>query len=150
MVNADELIAVPATPTHGERHLSRELMAHIIHQRMDEVFELVQRDIKNAGYVGRLNAGMVLTGGGAAMEGVAELAADVFGLGVRVGVPHEKLSGLRESVASPQFATVTGLALYGAHRIALGGVVARRPSGIGVSGVDKLAGRVKTWLQDFF
>jgi cell division protein FtsA len=150
MVSQDELIAVPATPTHGERHLSRELMSHIIHQRMDEVFELVQRDIKSAGYIGRLNAGMVLTGGGAAMEGMAELAADVFGLGVRVGIPHDKLTGLRETVAQPTFATVCGLALYGAHRIALSGVVARRASSLGGGGVDKLAGRVKTWLQDFF
>jgi cell division protein FtsA len=150
MVSSDELIAVPATATHGERHLSRELMSHIIHQRMDEVFELVQRDIKNAGYVGRLNAGMVLTGGGAEMEGICELAADVFGLGVRVGIPHEKLTGLRERVAEPQFATVTGLALYGAHRVALGGVVARRAGALGGNGVDKLAGRVKNWLQDFF
>lgn len=150
MVSADELIAVPATATHSERHLSRELMSHIIHQRMDEVFDLVQRDLKTAGYAGKLNAGMVLTGGGAAMDGIAELAADVFGVGVRVGVPHAKLSGLRESVAEPRFSTVAGLALYGAHRIALGGVIGRRPSSIGGSGVDKIAGRVKTWLQDFF
>ena len=150
MVSPDELIAVPATATHGERHLSRELMSHIIHQRMDEVFDLVQRDLKSAGYAGRLNAGMVLTGGGASMDGIAELAADVFGIGVRVGIPHAKLTGLREAVAQPQFATVAGLALYGAHRIALGGVVGRRPPGMGGVGVDKIAGRVKTWLQDFF
>jgi len=150
MVSPDELIAVPATATHGERHLSRELMSHIIHQRMDEVFDLVQRDLKSAGYAGRLNAGMVLTGGGASMDGIAELAADVFGIGVRVGIPHAKLTGLRESIAQPQFATVAGLALYGAHRLALGGVVGRRPPGMGGVGVDKIAGRVKTWLQDFF
>lgn len=150
MVSSDELIAVPATATHGERHLSRELMSHIIHQRMDEVFDLVQRDLKSAGYAGKLSAGMVLTGGGASLDGIAELAADVFGVGVRVGVPHAKLTGLRETVAHPQYATVAGLALYGAHRIALGGVVARRPSGMGGVGVDKIAGRVKTWLQDFF
>lgn len=150
MVSSDELIAVPATATHGERHLSRELMSHIIHQRMDEVFDLVQRDLKSAGYAGKLNAGMVLTGGGAALHGVAELAADVFGVGVRVGVPHTKLTGLREAVGEPRFATVVGLALYGAHRVALGGVVARRPSALGGVGVDKIAGRVKTWLQDFF
>ncbi|MEO7362352.1 MAG: cell division protein FtsA, partial [Gemmatimonadaceae bacterium] len=121
-----------------------------IHQRMDEVFDLVQRDLKTAGYAGKLNAGMVLTGGGAAMDGIAELAADVFGVGVRIGIPYAKLTGLRESVAEPHFSTVAGLALYGAHRIALGGVVARRPSSIGGAGVDKIAGRVKTWLQDFF
>ncbi|MGV3710502.1 MAG: cell division protein FtsA [Gemmatimonas sp.] len=150
MVSADELIAVPATATHGERHLSRELMSHIIHQRMDEVFDLVQRDLKSAGYAGKLSAGMVLTGGGANLDGIAELAADVFGLGVRVGVPHAKLTGLREAVTDPSYSTAAGLALYGAHRIALGGVVARRPQGMGGVGVDKIAGRVKTWLQDFF
>ncbi len=149
LVSADELIAVPANASQGERHLSRELMAHIIHQRMDEIFDLVQREIDTAGYGGKLNAGMVLTGGGASLEGVAELAADVFSVGVRVGVPAGRLSGLRELVDEPQFATVTGLALYGAHRVALGGAVVRR-AGLSGTGVDKLAQRVKDWLQDFF
>jgi cell division protein FtsA len=149
LMTVDQLIAVPATATHGERHLSRELMTHIIHQRMDEIFDKVQREIQTAGFTGRLNAGIVLSGGGAALEGITDLAADVFGLGVRVGVPGDKIGGLVETVADPRFATVAGLALYGAHRIALGGVVARRTSLSG-GGVDKLAGRVKTWLQDFF
>jgi len=149
LVSADQLIALPATGNHGERHLSRELMTHIIHQRMDEIFDRVQRDIATAGYSGKLNAGLVLTGGGAALEGISELAADVFGVGVRVGVPGAKLGGLTENVDEPAFATAVGLALYGAHRIALGGVTVRRTS-MGGAGVDKFATRVKTWLQDFF
>lgn len=149
LMTVDQLIAVPATSTHGERHLSRELMTHIIHQRMDEIFDKVQREIQVAGFSGRLNAGIVLTGGGAAMEGVTDLAADVFGLGVRVGVPGQNMGGLVETVADPRFATVAGLALYGAHRVALSGVISRKTSMSG-AGVDKLAGRVKTWLQDFF
>lgn len=149
LVAADQLIALPATASHAERHLSRELMTHIIHQRMDEIFDRVQREIQTAGFSGRLNAGIVLTGGGAALEGIADLAADVFGVGVRVGVPGEKLGGLIEVVSEPRFSTVAGLALYGAHRMALGGITSRRSSMSGV-GVDKLATRVKTWLQDFF
>ncbi len=149
LMTADQLIAVPATASHGERHLSRELMTHIIHQRMDEIFDKVQREIQTAGFSGKLNSGVVLTGGGASLEGITDLAADVFGLGVRVGVPGDQIDGLVETVADPRFATVAGLALYGAHRVALGGVVARRTSFSG-AGVDKLAGRVKTWLQDFF
>ncbi|MEO7521918.1 MAG: cell division protein FtsA [Gemmatimonas sp.] len=149
LVPADQLIAVPASPSHGERHLSRELMTHIIHQRMDEIFDRVQREIATAGFAGKLNAGLVLTGGGAALEGISELAEDVFGVGVRIGIPGDKLGGLVESVSEPRFATVAGLALYGAHRIALGGVTARRGA-MGGGGVDKLATRVKTWLQDFF
>lgn len=149
MVDAQQVIAMPASGAHGERHISRELMTHIIHQRMDEIFEKVQREVHLAGFTGRLNGGLVLTGGGASLEGIRELAADVFGLGARIGVPGAKLEGLVENVTQPQFATVTGLALYGAHRLALGGVVARKASLSGV-GMDKLAGRVKTWLQDFF
>jgi len=149
LVDPEQVIAMPASGSHGERHLSRELMTHIIHQRMDEIFDKVVREIQQAGYQGKLNAGIVLTGGGASLEGITELAADVFGLGVRIGVPGAKLDGLVENVNDPRFATVTGLALYGAHRTALGGVLTRRASR-GGGGVDKLATRVKTWLQDFF
>jgi cell division protein FtsA len=145
----EQFIAVPATPTQGERHLSRELMTHIIHHRMDEIFDLVAREIETAGYRGKLNAGAVLTGGGASLEGVADLAAEVLGLGARVGLPAGRLSGLRELVDEPRFTTVTGLALFGAHRIALGGAAVRR-AGPAAGGVDKLARRVKEWLQDFF
>lgn len=148
-ISSDELIAVPASGSQGDRHLSRELMAHIIHQRMDEIFDLVQQEVDTAGYNGKLNAGMVLTGGGASLDGVAELAADVFSMGVRVGLPAGRLSGLRELVDEPRYATVTGLALYGAHRVALGGATVRR-AGLSGTSVDKLAQRVKDWLQDFF
>ncbi|WP_396213610.1 cell division protein FtsA [Gemmatimonas sp.] len=149
LIDPEQVIAMPASGSHGERHISRELMTHIIHQRMDEIFDKVVREVQQAGYQGKLNAGVVLTGGGASLEGINELAADVFGLGVRIGVPGAKLDGLVENVTDPRFATVTGLALYGAHRAALGGVVSRRTSLSG-GGVDKFAARVKTWLQDFF
>ena len=148
LVTADQLIALPATATHAERHLSRELMAHIIHQRMDEIFVKVQREVQTAGYAGKLNAGIVLTGGGAGLEGVSDLAADVFGVGVRVGVPGDKIGGLVEAVDDPSYATVVGLAVYGASRLTGSGMMARRASGSG--GVDKFTSRVKTWLQEFF
>lgn len=150
MANTEQVIAMPASSLHGERQISRELMTHIIHQRMDEIFEKVQRQIKDAGYIGRLNAGAVLTGGGALLEGIAELAADVFGLGVRIGVPGENLDGLSESIADPRYATVTGLALYGAHRLTQGAALPVRRAGLAGGGVDRLTTRVKTWLQDFF
>lgn len=149
LLTVDQLIALPASSTHGERHLSRELMTHIIHQRMDEIFDKVQQDLQTAGFAGKLNAGIVLTGGGAALEGITELAADVFGLGVRVGLPGTKLDGLVEQVTDPRYATVVGLALHGAQQVAQGGVVARRAPLSGV-GVDKLASRVMTWFQDWF
>ena len=64
-----EVIQLPSTVAQGDRQIPRELLAHIIHQRMDEIFDLVQRDIASAGYAGKLSAGVVLTGGAAAMQG---------------------------------------------------------------------------------
>ncbi|MGZ8492160.1 MAG: cell division protein FtsA, partial [Gemmatirosa sp.] len=76
MVDPTEVIELPSSGVHGERQIPRELLAHIIHQRLDEIFDLVQRDVASAGFAGRLAAGVVLTGGAASMEGSAELASD--------------------------------------------------------------------------
>src|SRR3954464_5721558 len=151
MVDPADIIQLPSTVAQGDRQIPRELLAHIIHQRMDEIFNLVQRDIATAGYAGKLSAGVVLTGGAAAMQGVAELASDVFGTGVRVGLPAENIGGLSDSVEAPRFATAVGLAQYAAHRVALGaaGAGVRRLTATG-GGVGKFAERVKFWLQDFF
>ena len=131
--------------------MPRELLAHIIHQRVDEIFDLVQREVESAGYAGRLSAGVVLTGGGASTQGTLELAADVFGTAVRIGVPTQNVAGLSDSVEAPRFATVVGLAQYGAHRLALGGARGGKARvTLSTPGVDKLARRVKLWLQDFF
>ena len=152
MVDREAVIQLPSTVAQGERQIPRELLAHIIHQRMDEIFSLVQQEISRAGYWGKLSAGIVLTGGAAAMEGTAELAADVFGTGVRVGTPSENLGGLSDSVQAPRFSTVVGLAQYGAYQLALGNTATagRKLSMRAGPGVEKLTERVKTWLQDFF
>ncbi|HKS06587.1 MAG TPA: cell division protein FtsA [Gemmatimonadaceae bacterium] len=158
LVREGETIQLPSTVAQGDRQVPRELLAHIIHQRTEEVFELVSRDVDQAGYRGRLSAGVVLTGGAAAMPGTAELAVDVFGSGARVGLPEENIGGLTDSVEAPRFATAVGLAQYAAGRLALGlaGAGGKRlgekPSrvSLGVPKVDELAGKIKTWLQDFF
>ena len=151
-MDPQEIIQLPSTVAQGDRQIPRELLAHIIHQHMDEIFDLVQREVATAGYAGKLAAGVVLTGGAAAMEGAAELASDVFGTGVRVGTPSEQVSGLTDAVDAPRFATVVGLAQYGAHRMALGGAsaTARRIKLPSTGGMDRLGEKIKFWLQDFF
>ena len=151
LVKPGESIKLPSTVAQGDRHIPKELLAHIIHQRMDEIFDLVSRSINALGFANRLSAGVVLTGGAAATQGAAELATDVFGTGVRVGSPVDKVQGLADSVDSPRFATVVGLAQYGAYRLHLSGPMAsaRRGAG-GGNQVDRFARRVKDWLQDFF
>ncbi len=151
LVDPAQVINLPSTAAQGERQIPRELLAHIMHQRMDEIFDLVNRNISSAGYAGKLSAGVVLTGGAAAMEGVASLASDVFGTGVRVGVPTENIGGLADSVEAPRYATAVGLAQYGASRLALGGVPATaRKLGLSGTGVEKIGQRIKDWLQDFW
>ena len=149
LVDPSAVIELPSTVAQGDRQIPRELLAHIIHQRMDEIFDLVQREISTAGFAGKLSAGIVLTGGAAAMQGTAELASDVFGAGVRVGVPTQNLTGLADSVEAPRFATVVGLAQYGANRIALGHGTSARRMKVG-SGMTGAVERIKFWLQDFF
>jgi cell division protein FtsA len=152
LANPDLSIPLPGTATQGDRVIDHQSLAHIIHQRMDEVFEMVQREITAAGYARRLSAGVVMTGGGAGMTGMRDLATDSFGIGVRIGSPADNIGGLSDAVEAPRFATVVGLAQYAAHRVALEGD--KSPGGghlhLAAPGVDKWIQRVREWLQDFF
>jgi cell division protein FtsA len=151
MVDRAETIVLPSLVSQGERQISRDLLAHIIHQRMDEIMDLVLRAIEGSGYLNKLAAGVVLTGGAAALPGMVELAADVFGTAVRIGVPRENISGLSDAVEAPRFATAVGLARYAAHRYAIGaGVSGARRMQVGGPGMEKLIQKVKLWIQDFF
>ena len=150
LVDPSDVIQLPSTVAQGERHIQRQVLAHIIHQRMDEIFNLVLGEIQRAGFAQRLNGGVVITGGAAAMQGVGELAADVFGTGVRIGLPEENIGGLADSVQAPRFSTVVGLALYGAHRTAAGFAPTGRHKALAGVGVDRFTKRIKTWLEDFF
>lgn len=142
LVNPQEELELPSTPGQGARTVKREMLAHIIHQRVDEIFHLVSQQIEGAGFAGRLPAGVVLTGGGAHMQGVVDLAREVFAMPARVGEPTRGISGLVDSVQAPRYAVPVGLALYGA-RLRVG-------SGAEWDGMDRLLAPVKRWLQDFF
>jgi cell division protein FtsA len=151
LVDPADVIQLPSTVAQGDRQIPRELLAHIIHQRMDEIFDLVHREIQSAGYGGLLAGGVVISGGGAAMEGVAELAASVFGTGVRIGIPGEHIGGLSDSVEAPRFSTAVGLALYGANRlVAAGAAPSAKRTTLKTPGVEKITQRMKAWLEDFF
>ena len=85
------------------------------------------------------------------MQGSAELANDVFGTGVRIGMPAQNIGGLSDSVEAPRFATVTGLGQYAAHRLALGASASgARMLQLSGGGMDRLVQRIRHYLQDFF
>ncbi len=149
LVDAGEMVSLPSTAGQGARTASRELVAHIIHQRVDEIFQLVGREFERAGYgSGRLPAGVVLSGGTAHLPGMVELAREVFAVPVRAGHPEIGISGLVDSVQAPRYAVPVGLVLYAARKSAHGGTGA--PGVLFGGSPEKLFGPLKRWLQDFF
>jgi len=149
LVDGAEMINLPSTPGQGARQASRELLSHIIHQRVDEIFQLVLREIEKAGYGGgKLPAGVVLAGGTAHLPGMVELAREVFAAPVRAGSPDLGLAGLVDSVQAPRYAVPVGLVLYAARKVAQGAEGGE--SLVRGAGVDRLFGPLKRWLQDFF
>jgi cell division protein FtsA len=142
-----ELLELAGTAGQGARQVQRELLAHIIHMRLEEILSMVSREIERVGYVGKLASGVVLTGGSAQMPGVVELAREVFAMPVRIGMPGQHLSGsLTDAVEKPRFSTATGLALHGMLEQARGAAAA----GSRAVTVDKMLGMAKRWLNDFF
>ncbi len=108
-----ETVEVPSVGKGRKpRILSRQLLAEIIEPRAEEIFRLVEADIKRIGYDKSLNSGIVLTGGTALLEGIEEVAEGIFDLPVRRGDPSG-VGGLADRVSTPDFATATGLILYG-------------------------------------
>ena len=120
MVARAETIEVPSVGGRTPRVLSRQILAEIIEPRVEEIFALVAREVTRSGYEDILASGVVVTGGSTVLEGVTELAEQVFHLPVRLGVPLS-VSGLVDVVSSPMYATGVGLVLYGLRRSAANG-----------------------------
>ncbi|SNY60649.1 cell division protein FtsA [Arsukibacterium tuosuense] len=112
MVGKEESIEVPSVGGRPARSMSRHTLAEVIEPRYHELFELVLEEIRSSGLEEQIAAGLVLTGGTSKMEGAVEFAEDVFQMPVRVGQPMH-VSGLKEYVQDPAYASVVGLLLYG-------------------------------------
>lgn len=112
LVREDETIDVPSVGGRKPRQLSRQILSEIVQPRVEEIFTLIARDLAKAGLDDAPTAGIVITGGTSIMEGIPELAEQVFDLPVRRGSPAPA-GGLADVVRSPIYATGVGLALYG-------------------------------------
>ncbi len=143
LVDPQETVELPGPSPGQKRHVARELIAHIVEQRLDETLCLVHREIEEQGLVERLGAGIVLTGGASSLHGAVELAQQIFAAPVRAGVPGEGLTGLADSVGRPKFATAAGLAMHGADRY--------RETGQGATTLASgLFSKLGSWLKEFF
>jgi cell division protein FtsA len=145
-VDPNEVFEMPGGTPGETREIARELLAHIIEQRTDEIFGLVAEQIERSGVADSIAGGIVLTGGGASLSGIRELAEATFTGPVRVGVPGEGLTGLVESIRDPKFATATGLALFGARRAS----AELSAAGSGTGSPANVIKWMRDWLNDFF
>lgn len=145
MVPKDENIEIHSVSSNRPRSVSRYTLSEIIEPRMEEMLELIKREIMKSGYDSFITSGIVLTGGAAALDGITELGEQVFGLPVRRGFPAN-IGGLADVVRSPAFATGVGLVHYGSKHFAATQFRRGRENTI----FNKLSARMKIWIKDFF
>src|SRR5947208_16114430 len=114
MVDEDETIEVASVGGRKPRVMARRILSEILQPRAEEICHLLWDEIRRAGFEKSLNAGITFTGGGAMLEGMVEIAEQIFDLPVRRASP-EGVGGLADHVSNPAFATSVGLIMY-AHR----------------------------------
>ena len=112
---SDDVISVPSVGGRRPRQVSRKILCEIIEPRVDEILSLARRALVGAGLEDRIPSGVVLTGGCSALEGLLDLAEEIFEAPVRPGIPTD-VGGLQDVVRSPMYATGVGLALFGSSQ----------------------------------
>ncbi len=142
LARADEVIKVPGVGDKPARDLSRQSLAEVVEPRYDELFTLIQAELRRSGFEDLLAAGIVLTGGAAKMEGVIDLAEEVFHMPVSLGAPRD-VAGLKDIVRNPIYATGVGLLQYGLER-------EREMPGKRASEQGGVMSRLKNWWVDNF
>src|SRR3990167_5948881 len=148
LAGAGQTIKVPSVGDRPPRDLSRQSLAEVVEPRYDELFTLIQAELRRSGYEDLIPAGIVLTGGTAKMEGAVELAEEIFHMPVRLGVP-QGVKGLADVVRNPIYSTGVGLLLYGLQKQA---------DGISMSALGSYSDepkqpvleRLKRWVQGNF
>jgi cell division protein FtsA len=113
LINKEETIEVPSVGGRKPRILSRQILGEILEPRVEEIFSLINREIIKSGFGDTLASGVVITGGASLLEGIPELAEQIFNLPSRRGYP-QGFGGIMDVVNSPMYATAVGLVLYGA------------------------------------
>jgi cell division protein FtsA len=147
LATSDESIEVPSVGDRPPRKLARQTLAEVIEPRIEELYGLVLAELRRSGFEDVIGSGIVLTGGSAKMEGMIDLAEEVFHMPVRLGIP-QGVGGLSGVVHNPIYATGVGLVLFGAK--ARGGShygLAPQSTSIGIKGV---LGKMKGWFQGNF
>ncbi|HUW37523.1 MAG TPA: cell division protein FtsA [Rhodocyclaceae bacterium] len=143
LADAQEMIEVPGVGDRPATQLSRQTLAGVIQPRVEEIFQKVQDELKKCGYERLLRAGVVITGGAAAMPGMVQLGEEIFHNTVKLGVPHYD-GNLRDIVRNPRYSTAMGLMLEG---------MAQKKRGLKVQGTrsfKQVLARMRSWFVKNF
>jgi len=147
LATSDESIEVPSVGDRPPRKLARQTLAEVIEPRIEELYGLILAELRRSGFEDVIGSGIVLTGGSSKMEGMMDLAEEVFHMPVRLGIP-QGVGGLSGVVHNPIYATGVGLVLYGAK--ARGGSRYGVVSPSAPVNIKSVLGKMKSWFQGNF
>ncbi|HLQ24589.1 MAG TPA: cell division protein FtsA [Acidiferrobacterales bacterium] len=143
----DETIEVPSVGDRPPRKLARQTLAEVVEPRIEELYGLILAELRHSGFEDVIGSGIVLTGGSAKMEGMIDLAEEVFHMPVRLGIP-QYVGGLSGVVHNPIYSTGVGLVLYGSKSLA-GNSYIREPKHR-TAGLPGMMSKMKSWFQGNF
>ena len=142
LVKHNEEIEVPSVGERPPRKLSRLTLSEVVRARYLELFQFIRKELHRSDFYDAIAGGIVLTGGSSKVEGIVELAEEVFDLPVRIGLP-QNVSGLTEVARNPIYSTAVGLLLYGRQQQNPGGTDSSTASG-------RWLERLQAWFKGHF
>lgn len=140
LTKADESIQVPSVGDRVSRRLARRTLAQVVEARYRELLSLVRDELRRSGFENMIPAGLVLTGGGAKMEGVVELSEEIFHMPVRLGAPRN-VTGLSDVVNNHIYSSGVGLLLYGSKELSGFATVGKPPK------TGSIMSAIKNWFD---
>jgi len=143
LADIDDVIEVPSIGDRPPRRISRHNLAEIVEPRCEELLLLIQAELRRSGFEDLIPGGVVLTGGSSKLEGLVELAEEIFHMPVRLGMPRH-VTGLTDVIRNPAYATGVGLLLFGHEHQAVSGLAGEE------SGLRALWRRMCSWFQGNF
>ena len=144
MVDTNEMIDVPDVGNRGARQLSRHTLAEVIEPRAEELYSLIQAELRRSGFEELLSSGIVITGGCSSLRGMVELGEEIFHMPVRLGMPHYE-GGLEDVVHTPRYATGVGLLIAGVEQMKH-----QQNSRMQGSSAKQVFSKMKGWFQKNF
>jgi cell division protein FtsA len=144
LADAHEMIDVPGVGDRGPRQMSRQTLAEVIEPRVEELYTLVQQELRRSGFEELLSSGIVLTGGSSVIQGMVELGEEIFHMPVRLGVANYK-GGLADVVRNPRFSTAMGLLMAGYE-----GYQKNEVQRLNTNSLQQIWERMKNWFKGNF